>query len=239
MKKINFVHVDGNNHVNPPEPASKNIPEWYKKTQTYVEDAKIEDATVDNETTATIKRCMPVFDAISSGYMLKTPTDFYIVQKENENTGEIAPHYYWPSGPGIEIHPRGQAEIYPLHLGSKAGIPKFVNDWIIETPPGYSCLFIPPIHHDLPFTVFSGVVDTDKYHGPINFPFMLKDINYEGTIPAGTPMVQVIPFKRDSWTMNTENNEKTIIKAKKDLSLLRSVFYSSYKKFFRQSKVYK
>ena len=42
------------------------------------------------------------------------------------------------------------------------------------------------------------MVDTDKYPIPVHFPFLLKK-NFEGLIKQGTPIIQVIPFKRESW----------------------------------------
>ena len=38
---------------------------------------------------------------------------------------------------------------------------KFVNPWVVKTPPGYSALFVPPLNRiETPFTFFSGVVET-------------------------------------------------------------------------------
>jgi hypothetical protein len=81
-------------------------------------------------------------------------------------------------------------------------------------------------------------VDTDKYTSPVNFPFVLKNLEFTGLIPAGTPMVQVIPFKRDSWKqeLGSEINEKKSIEITR---LLSSQFYDRYKKMFWTSKSFK
>jgi hypothetical protein len=51
---------------------------------------------------------------------------------------------------------------------------------------------------DLPFIDTTGIVDSDKVHLLGTFPFfILKD--WEGTIPAGTPYMQILPFKREDW----------------------------------------
>ena len=51
---------------------------------------------------------------------------------------------------------------------------KFINKWLIKTPPGYSCLFVKPLNHfETRFEIISGVVDTDTYINTINFPFLL------------------------------------------------------------------
>jgi hypothetical protein len=83
-----------------------------------------------------------------------------------------------------------------------------MNRWIIKTPPGYSCLFIPPLNNrDDRFEIISGIVDTDTFTLPINFPFIVNGDKYpslESLIKRGTPYVQVIPFKRESWKMKIE-----------------------------------
>ncbi len=82
---------------------------------------------------------------------------------------------------------------------------KILNPWFIKTPPGYSCLFVPPLNNcDDRFDIIPGIVDTDDWDLEINFPFVLNGDKYETletVIKRGTPYVQVIPFKRDSWEM--------------------------------------
>jgi hypothetical protein len=54
------------------------------------------------------------------------------------------------------------------------------------------------------FSIISGIVDTDTFPNEINFPIVINGDKYpilETTIKKGTPYVQIIPFKRDSWKM--------------------------------------
>ena len=47
-------------------------------------------------------------------------------------------------------------------------------------------------------------MDTDTFPNEINFPIIINGDKYpvlETTIKKGTPYVQIIPFKRDSWKM--------------------------------------
>lgn len=76
---ITFTNTFGVEDLYPPEPASKNIPQWYKDMDSYMSGEKVPDG--NGGTTGTIKRCMPVFDAINSGYIIKTPVDVYVSQK--------------------------------------------------------------------------------------------------------------------------------------------------------------
>jgi hypothetical protein len=49
----------------------------------------------------------------------------------------------------------------------------------------------------------TGIVDSDKVHLLGSFPFFIAD-GWEGTIPAGTPYLQVLPFKRENWEHQIE-----------------------------------
>ena len=101
-------------------------------------------------------------------------------------------------------------ELDPLKWRSPAtGFPKipgfhdlvfsWSSHWGIKTPKGYSALFTHPLNRtDLPFITTSGIMDTDKWGIWGNQPFYLQK-NWEGVIEAGTPIIQVIPFKRDEW----------------------------------------
>lgn len=218
-----------------PKPASSVVPEWYKKLESYKNGKKEPDGKAN--TTATIKKCMPVFDAITAGYIIFTPADIYVSQKHDPEKDAILPYYEWANFGLIEFHPVDQAPEHPQRNGLPL-YPKWINPWSIKTPKGYSVLFTQPFHRDSIFTVLDGVVDTDIYTPPVNFPFVLNDPKFEGIIPAGTPMVQVIPFKRELWKMSI-GNEKDRIAQNKIQLLLKTRFFDSYKMQFRQKKEYR
>ena len=211
-----------------PKSAAESVPDWYKNLESYISGKK--KPTGQGMTSATIKRCMPVFDAMTGGYILYTYADVFVSQKDNTSW------YEWPSLEPIQWHPIQQAPTHPQANGMQ--YPKWINPWAIETPKGYSVLFTQPMHRESVFTILDGVVDTDQYNAPVNFPFVLNDAKFEGLIPAGTPMAQVIPFKRENWQMKI-GTEKDL--AKQDLTtwLLRTSFFDSYKNKFRQLKTYK
>lgn len=226
MKEIIFTFTDFSISANyKPEPAMSHIPEWYKKQSSYINNKKapIGDGNVDS----TIKKCMPVFDAMTSGYLLFTHSDLYIHPTED------GPYFQWAS-PILDFHPVDQAPLHPKN--NNYPYPKFLNPWSIKTPPGYSCLFINPLHRSNVFSILEGIVDTDIYSLPVNLPFTLNDPNFEGYIPAGTPMAQIIPVKRDEWQMQIGNNTEEINKQHRKLS---SVFFNRYKQMFWSKKSYK
>lgn len=246
--------------IYPPEPASKNMPEWYKSLESYYSGKKIPDG--NGRTTATIKKCMPVFDAISAGYIIKTPVDVYVSQKPAtyldkhhfEKTGEeielpeekikemdlppTIPHYEWVNFGILEFHPIEQAPNYPNKKGRQESFPKWINPWAISTPPGYSTMFFQPWHRESVFTIMPGIVDTDVYSAAVNFPFILNSDSWEGLIPAGTPIAQVVPFKREEWKMEFGTN-KDLVEQTKITTRLRTKFFDSYKTQYRQSKEYR
>jgi hypothetical protein len=215
-----------------PKPASSHVPDWYKEQQSYLENKKIPNGKGGN--TATIKRCMPVFDAITIGYMLVTPVDVWVKQEKIEGIEQSIPYYEWSNLEFIDFHPVEQAPNHPQRNGH-VSYPKFINPWAIKTPKGYSCHFTAPLHQDNIFTILDGVVDTDTYTANVNFPFVLNDATFEGLIPAGTPMAQIIPFKRDKWKMKlgTDNHIK---ENNETLLFLKSKIFDGYKLLFRQPK---
>lgn len=189
-------------------------------------DKKIPDGA--GGTNATIKKCMPVFDAMTGGYIIPTPMDVYVSQRDG------LPWYEWAAGTSIEFHPVQQAPNHPGFNG--APYPKWINPWAIKTESGYSCLFVQPFHRESVFTILPGIVDTDTYYSAVNFPFVLNDVTFEGMILAGTPMAQVIPFKRDSFKMQvSKNTEPQAVITRK----LRSRIFDSYRNQFWNRKEYK
>jgi len=232
--KIFFTNVTKSTAFKP-EPASSVLPDWYKNTNSYLDNLK-EPFLDSNYTRSTIKKCIPIFDAISSGYIIFSSGDLFI--KQVEENGRLVPYYRWRSQDLLDFHGEVQAKLHPLHKGEGLPYPKWINPWAIKTPKGYSCLFTTPLNRDIPFTIMPGIVDTDTYNAPVNFPFVLNDITFEGIIPAGTPIAQVIPFKRDSWEINY-GSEKEIKDYLKSEDLTSRRFFDSYKKLFWSKKIYK
>jgi hypothetical protein len=216
-----------------PKPATSFLPDWYKNMPTYINIKEIPKKP-------TIKKCIPVFDAMTAGYIITTWTDI-IVEIKEEN-GIRFPYFHWssstPQTKPIEFHELEQVANYPFKQ-QIASAPKFMNAWSISTPPGYSCLFINPMHNTSKnFRILEGIVDTDKSTIAVNFPFILTNLEFEGLIPAGTPIAQVIPFKRDKW--EHEIDFEFIDLNKKDVfKTIRSVFVHGYKNFLWTRKEFK
>jgi hypothetical protein len=225
--KITFTNTS-NIDIEQPQPASKFIPDWYKNMESYIGGEK--KPSVEIGTRATIKRCMPVFDAITAGYIITSPADVYVKIKDEKQFFE------WSALNLIGFHPIEQAPTHP-NLKPHA-YPKWMNPWAIKTPKGYSTLFIQPMHRESVFTVLPGIVDTDNYTAPVNFPMVINDPNFEGLIPQGTPIAQVIPFKRENWEIKI-GSEKELKEQYGISQKLHIKFFDSYKQMFWSRKEYK
>lgn len=224
--KITFTNITGA-ELEQPKPSSKVVPDWYKNTNSYISNEK--KPIGDGTSSATIKRCMPVFDAMTAGYIVESPADVYVSIKNGKQWFE------WADFGLITFHAIEQAEEHPLKNGNL--YPKWMNPWAISTPKGYSTLFVQPFHRESVFTIFPGVVDTDQYTPSVNFPFVINDPTFEGLIPKGTPIAQVIPFKRDSWTMEL-GTKKDLDAQAKVARKTQSKFFDKYKTMFWAKKEY-
>jgi len=229
MNKIKFTDITG---MVPeqfyPKPASAFIPEWLKQLKPYGEDKKFRTfkAHYSNETA---KKCPPMLDAVMTGYVIQTTEDIMVEQRNG------APHFHWSHGLGVDFHVPSQIS---THSRSQQSVPKWKNPFGVQTPAGYSTMFIPPVNQDSPLVMpFSGMVDTDTFIQPVNFPFLLTDPNFDGLIPAGTPLVQLIPVKREEWEHSVHSGTTEAIKRANRLK--QSVFQHGYKMFFRSPKSYR
>jgi hypothetical protein len=200
-KEIEFIPFDDlvDNVIEPPQPASNFIPNWYKDMSPYInEDVRNFRHPKSRTTNLTVKKCMPFFDTITSGYMVTLPCDIVFVDPELYNGNRII---WETSFDPVGQHSLGQIKNMPLPE-NKNFIWKWIFSFIIKTPPGYSCFFShPKYRYDLPFLTLDGIVDTDTHTAPINFPFFIND-NFVGKIKKNTPICQIFPFKRDQWKMS-------------------------------------
>ena len=225
-----------------PYPAKKNVPEWFKKVNPH-------SVAVPN-----IKGCVPVRDSITAGYILPLIQDMFIRYGCDYKGEKMFGEESFGISFGQNHNPtfdRDQEALYinlneqqhPAHQVGGDGsfytkkqnmgsICKILNPWIIKTPPGYSCLFIPPMHREFDkFFILPAIVDTDTFHRTVNFPFIMNKnyIHSKFVVEKGTPVVQIIPFKRDDWNMSIKKADKYKIKAD-DLKFFSKLIHR-YKNF--------
>jgi hypothetical protein len=231
-KKIEFIAENAEllDMLPRPYPASKKLPEWLSNTPSYIGGKKGVDDYSDPS--STIKKCMPVFDSITSGYHMPLISDVWV---ENLGNQQINFKWAWEVTPVVAFQRPEGYSTYPISDEYHKSIFKWISPWIVKTPPGWSCLFMHPMHHDhLPFYSLPAVVDTDKHPSFINFPFLLKK-NFAGLIERDTPMIQIIPFKREDFISEFSHDNGFF---KRQWNKAHSVFFDRYKRFFRSQKKY-
>lgn len=210
-----------------PYPASENIPKWFDRIG------------VEFQNSVTVKKCRGVADLIYSGYLINWPFDATI-SKNDEGKLTI---FRTRSGDRHEFHPHPSIQLdgYPdFNLHSQAnGIEKITTPYRIATPDGTSVMVQQPVYRpELKVEVMPGIIDSDKFYGPFNILFMIKDYSGDRNIKikAGTPLAQIIPFARDEWEIQYDKIDKDRMSTSDSLAENVDSFYTRY---LWDKKVYK
>ena len=208
-------------------PIKKCIPKWFKDT---LPSYGITPNFFDKK--STFKACTPFIDALTTGYALTLPGDLLCEYDDNQ-----VPFFTWGQPDVTIVTSRSVETLGKLPWPQEfypAGYAWKLNTFL-SLPKGYSFLVTHPLNRvDLPFYTLSGVVDGYDL-GDGNIPFFLKT-GFTGLIPIGTPIAQIIPFKRENW--------KTIrdikVKEKADINRRKatSVFKGWYKSNIWKKKTY-
>jgi hypothetical protein len=146
----------------------------------------------------TVKQCPPFVDAMAHGFMMPLPCDVAV--------GDGKFSWSWDLPPlAAEAHPRSPLSFHvpaqvvgtPFHDPAHTVI-KFNSFWTIELEAGYSLFATHPVNRaDLPFRLLTGLVDADRFSDVgILFPAVWTDPSFRGVLPAGTPVAQCFPLRR-------------------------------------------
>ena len=187
--------------VSPPMPSRNTVPDWYKKVR-------------PNKEVPNVKACVPFLDALTGGYTQVTWADIEVIAQEK------TPEVFIQS----EISLMAYREVASVSTTDEYyGIEfTWLRHWLPSLPDGYSALLTHPLNRlDLPFTTLSAVIDLDVSL-PIQIgqiPFYLKK-NFTGIIPAGTPMYQMFPMRRENWESVVKDFDPEL--AAKDTAYIRS-----------------
>jgi len=230
-KKIKFVwenHRVKNVHI-PPQSAKNSIPEWFKK----IPADNFENNRFGRDT-GTVKKCLPFLDAMTMGYTYNLPFDLSV------STVDGKKFLQWQvSGEESFVISEEPYRIDGLKppLGFTKEVFRLGPFGPLETPAGYSTIFMHPMNrYDLPFLVLSGVVDTDKLHQSSTVALYLKD-DFTGIIAKGTPLVQILPFKRDNWSSELVDPYSDSLKEKL-LYDIRAIINRTYQTQYWSKKTY-
>jgi hypothetical protein len=228
--KINFIARDiyGYEVCPKPFPAFQAIPNWWKEAKPYTS-GKLE---MDQYTTnANFKKCTPMLDALTSGYIFPLWADVFVQQIDG------IPNLTW----------RTDRELFTIH-GYDLGVEipdgyskyifKYCNMWYPKMPKGYSMLITSPFgYHNLPFKAVTGIMDSDLSPHELTPPVFLKE-GFEGIVEKGTPMFQMTPIKRDDWESEFTHYSEGEYSRIENRDVLATIV-NNYVKNFWQKKNYK
>ena len=239
IKKIQFLqsypHLSS---VFPePEPGSKNIPDWYRSQPGISGENK--DTPHMGSFRLTVKKCQAFFDAIAVGYIIKVPIDIYVDTTDNKFEVQLPSEMSVFRDELIAHHSTEQISHMPFDKDQYCNtVLRIHPTWMVSTPKGYSTLFVNPMHQpNSPLSAIEAIVDTDTFMTDGHLSFLVKK-NFKGVIKQGTPLIQVIPFKRDEWESELIKDfdpEKTTLQRR----IVRSTFQNGYRMKFWQKKVFK
>ncbi|MFB9950598.1 DUF6065 family protein [Rhizobium puerariae] len=203
--KITFLCRKEDEGVIPaPVRAKTALPDWFRKLPPVSE-----DHLSPTDSGLTVKRCMPFLDAMATGWVIGLAAT---VRMEITDAGKTVNCGWDFDRTLVSNHASHQVAGNP-----REPLPpcKFHNYWTIRTPPGWSCLFLAPLNRpNGVFEVVAGVVDTDTYQSEIHFPFFATGEDGLHVLERGTPIVQIIPFRRETSDLEAdiraENAEESV-----------------------------
>ena len=181
-----------------PYPASQSVPDWWKAMTPYVKTPDNPDGKkiiVSNfEANTSAKKCVPMLDVMVSGYIIPLWADVQVAKYEEDKKSLT-----WRVSKDVFQEHGSSASEVQKPVGYNKQVFKFMNKWRIITPKGYSCLITQPYgYRKTGVQAIPAIVDTDKSSLEILPPVWFQT-DFEGILEAGTPMIQVIPFKRSDW----------------------------------------
>ncbi|MEN3149210.1 DUF6065 family protein [Neorhizobium sp. IRAMC:178] len=211
--------------IPPPVRAKTALPDWFRKLPP-VDHAHV----APTNSGLTVKRCMPFFDAMAAGWIIGLSAT---VRLEISADGKNVDCGWDFDRTMVSNHAGHQVAGHPRDSMPPC---KFHNYWTIRTSPGWSCLFVPPLNRpNGVFEVVAGVVDTDTYQSEIHFPFFATGEDGLHVLERGTPIVQVIPFRRETSDLAADIRAESAAEGTVRKTILRKTLASDgwYRRFAR------
>ena len=178
------------------------LPSWWKKMKIF--------QAIRGQRTQTIRACPAMHDWTKSGWYLLANRDIEVlVGSDRESLSDENFATRDPSGGSYAspTHPSDQFDnafdyLKDNEFGHVKDAFKCRNPWNIITPKGYSCYYLDPfLFQNEFFATWQGIIDTDEFNvNQDNSQIIFyPKVNDSFTIPKGTPLCQIIPFKREEW----------------------------------------
>jgi len=213
LNKKNEMHfvsvIDGLSSIEEcvPKKSIDYMPDWWHKTPIRRSSARLLEVDAGN-----IKNCPGIKDYFAEGYILPMWTDLilYYDSDVDEWGYRVSDEKF-----KVSTHNGSQYLDYVPHktMGENSYfIFKLASPWKLFTPKGYSSYQLPAFYHfNKDFSAAPGVRDTDMYH-QLNLQILIHSDKKEIFIPRGTPLAQIVPFKRNKMDLNVRDASAQDIK---------------------------
>lgn len=216
----------------PPQLTRMVQPKWLKAQ---IEKAKAEKVS-GGKGVVKFVRCPGMHDYSQEGYLILAHTDIHI----KANSAGQSIHLPQCHDPVLQPSPMDFEVIdgmAPIQSTVPRAVTKIPLPYGIYMEPGHSAHLLPALMHadylDKIF-VYPGTVDYDTFHVANFIISVLQPCEF--VIPAGTPLLHVLPFKRVSYHGTTGPATR------KEIAQLRFGFPSRvmgfYRKMFHTKKIY-
>lgn len=237
MPKIYFEELNPDicKSIKAPEPSNRKAPHWLRDMDAYYHDESL-PLGLKHKDFGTIKSCPAVQDSFNFGYTICMPMDLYLDSTDPDFLKWHCPLFFPHDESSVNnlkdfVHPvvLKSVEGYPLETEYHKLFIKLSPFWGIKTETGYSTWFTHPKHvGSQPICILDAIVDTDKFPARSPYAFAVKK-GFKGVIKEGTPIIQIIPFRRENW--ESEVIDLSLEDYRKQGVAVARSFTNSYKKF--------
>lgn len=162
-----------------------------------------------------LRKCAGTIDLLAAGVTLPMWTNYRF--RPNPQGGwetggdDFSPQAGVNAVMGFNFDSTGRCPMTDIRKIENGQYPKIVNPWRFETAPGWSTLLLPMYWEpNENYSVIPAIVHTDFYHLANIVLNITGDSPF--TIKYGTPIAQLIPFKRDSDFAEIEFNDESHFK---------------------------
>ena len=165
----------------------QNPPMWFKKIGKHQ---------------GSIRKCAGTIDFLTAGITLPMWTNFRFRPNPSGDSWETGGDDFNPpvginNVSNFSHESTGQCPMTSVRKIETGQYPKMVNPWRFETAPGWSSMILPAYWEpNEDYTLVPAIVHTDFYHLANMVINPLGDRPF--TIDYGTPICQIVPFKRNS-----------------------------------------
>jgi hypothetical protein len=201
----------------PLSPISQVLPSWYKSIHIFGSDKKFSSFEG-----ITVKGCAPFMETMMVGYNIPLISDIVVEQTEN------GPRITWRDERLKILKIRNSEVEIPAPLGYHSIDFAWSSPLALKVPKGYRMLITHPFNrYDLPFITTSGIVEGGYPLRGGNLPVFISK-TFEGIIPKGTPIAQMLPFKVEDWNSKVEKG--LVEESDKINDILKTYAYGWYRK---------